>query len=87
MLREVSTSPYLLSLYAYMKDSGGNRYGLARISIDYSFWFQSVLKESLSSQDYFLITGKGETVARSSKKRCWPRRSPGKLPSILHRRI
>jgi two-component system, sensor histidine kinase YesM len=68
MLREVSTSPYLLSLYAYMKDSGGNRYGLARISIDYSFWFQSVLKESLSSQDYFLITGKGETVARSSKK-------------------
>ncbi|MEK4064055.1 MULTISPECIES: sensor histidine kinase [Paenibacillus] len=68
MLREVSTSPYLLSLYAYMKDSGGKRYGLARISIDYSFWFQSVLKESLSSQDYFLITGKGETVARSSKK-------------------
>lgn len=68
MLREVSTSPYLLSLYAYMKDSGGNRYGMARISIDYSFWFQSVLKESLSNQDYFLITGKGETVARSSKK-------------------
>lgn len=68
MQREVSSSPYLLSLYAYMKDSGGNRYGLARISIDYSFWFQSVLKESLSNQDYFLITGKGETVARSSKK-------------------
>ncbi|MBW4084975.1 histidine kinase [Paenibacillus sp. S150] len=67
VLREVSSSPYLLSLYAYMKDSGGSRYGLARISIDYSFWFQSVLKESLSNQEYFLITGSGETVARSSK--------------------
>ncbi|MRN52872.1 sensor histidine kinase [Paenibacillus monticola] len=67
VLREVSASPYLLSLYAYMKDSSGKPYGLARISIDYSFWFQSVLKASLSNQEYFLITGKGETVARSSK--------------------
>ncbi|WKL01334.1 hypothetical protein Q0F98_32570 [Paenibacillus amylolyticus] len=32
VLRELSSSPYLLSLYAYMKDSGGKRYGLARIS-------------------------------------------------------
>ncbi len=67
VLREVSASPYLLSLYAYMKDSSGKPYGLARISIDYSFWFQSVLKASMSNQEYFLITGKGETVARSSK--------------------
>ncbi|ULO05771.1 histidine kinase [Paenibacillus sp. 19GGS1-52] len=67
VLREVSASPYLLSLYAYMKDSSGKPYGLARISIDYSFWFQSVLKASMSNQEYFLMTGKGETVARSSK--------------------
>ncbi|ASA20584.1 sensor histidine kinase [Paenibacillus donghaensis] len=68
VLREMSSSPYLLSLYAYMKDDSGRRYGLARISIDYSFWFQSVLKDSQSNQDYFLITGHGETVARSSKE-------------------
>jgi len=67
VLREVSASPYLLSLYAYMKDSGGKPYGLARISIDYSFWFQTILKQTLGSQDYFLITGTGETMARSSK--------------------
>ncbi|MBT2282997.1 histidine kinase [Paenibacillus polymyxa] len=68
VLRELSSSPYLLSLYAYMKDSGGKRYGMARISIDYSYWFQSMLKDSQSNQEYFLITGNGETIARSSEK-------------------
>lgn len=72
VLRELSSSPYLLSLYAYMKDSGGKRYGMARISIDYSYWFQSMLKDSQSNQEYFLITGNGETIARSSEKRYFP---------------
>lgn len=67
VLRELSSSPYLLSLYAYMKDSGGKRYGLARISIDYSYWFQTMLKDSQSNQEYYLITGSGETIASSSK--------------------
>ena len=67
VLHEVSSSPYLLSLYAYMRDTTGKPYGLARISIDYSFWFQSILKGSLNNQDYFLITGAGEVMAKSSK--------------------
>ncbi|MDQ0169270.1 sensor histidine kinase [Paenibacillus tundrae] len=67
VLRELSSSPYLLSLYAYMKDSGGQRYGLARISIDYSYWFQTLSKDSQSNQEYYLITGSGETIARSTK--------------------
>lgn len=63
VLKEVSSSPYLLSLYAQLKDSAGRPYGLARISIDYSFWFQSVLKDTQSGRDYFLLTGEGEPMA------------------------
>ena len=38
---------------------------MARISIDYSFWFQSVLKQSTPRQEYFLITSAGENVSQS----------------------
>ncbi len=65
VFRDVSTSPYLLSLYAYMKDRYNEPYGMARISIDYSFWFQSVLKQSTLRQEYFLITSQGDNISQS----------------------
>ncbi|GEM_PF-311671 len=65
ILREISSVPYLLSLYAYMRDAGGEPYGLARIGIDYSSWFRSALKDMPGEQDYFLMTGSGETLAAS----------------------
>lgn len=65
VLRDISTSPYLLSLYAYMETPRNKPYGMARISIDYSFWFQSVLKQSTLRQEYFLITSAGENVSQS----------------------
>ncbi|WP_217595529.1 sensor histidine kinase [Cohnella sp. GbtcB17] len=63
--RDISKSPMLLSLYAELRDRGNRSYGLARISIDFSFWFQSMLQKSESDQAYFIMTRKGETIARS----------------------
>ncbi|MDO3411184.1 sensor histidine kinase [Saccharibacillus sp. CPCC 101409] len=68
ILREVSSSPYLLSLYAYMRAPEGEPYGMARIGIDYSSWFRSALKETPGGQDYFLMTGTGEILARSAEE-------------------
>ncbi|WP_172195040.1 cache domain-containing sensor histidine kinase [Saccharibacillus qingshengii] len=67
ILREISSGPYLLSLYAYMRDDSGRPYGLARIAIDYSSWFRSALKESPGGQEYFLMTGTGERLAGSTE--------------------
>lgn len=63
--RDISRSPILLSLYAVLRDSAGQTYGMARISIDFSFWFQSVLQKSDSDQAYFIMTRKGELIASS----------------------
>jgi len=65
--RDLSTSPYLLSLYAVLRDGNNKPYGMARVSIDYALWFQSALKNSDTSQDYFMITADGETAAKSVK--------------------
>lgn len=65
VLRDVSTSPYLLSLYAQLKDSQNKPYGLARISIDYSSWLRSIHKQSNSQQQYYLITSAGEDISQS----------------------
>lgn len=40
---DISKSPMLLSLYSALKDNRTRTYGRARVSIDFSFWFQSVL--------------------------------------------
>lgn len=48
-----------------MRDRNNRAYGLARISIDFSFWFQSVLQKSASDQAYFIMTRKGELIASS----------------------
>ncbi|QMV44891.1 HAMP domain-containing protein [Cohnella cholangitidis] len=63
--RDITKSPRLLSLYAELRDRNNKTYGLARISIDFSFWFQSVLQKSASDQAYFIMTRKGELIASS----------------------
>ncbi|MBB3126623.1 sensor histidine kinase YesM [Paenibacillus rhizosphaerae] len=63
--RDISKSPSLLSLYAELRDRNNRAYGLARISIDFSFWFQSMLQKSESDQAYFIMTRTGEVIARS----------------------
>lgn len=59
VLRDVSTSAYLLSLYAYLEDARNKPYGMARISIDYTYWLRSIHKQSDLEQQYFLITRSG----------------------------
>ncbi|WP_188541899.1 sensor histidine kinase [Paenibacillus segetis] len=63
--RDISKSPTLLSLYTELRDSRNQAYGLARISIDFSFWFQSMLQKSDSDQAYFIMNRSGEVIARS----------------------
>lgn len=65
VLRDVSTSAYLLSLYAYLEDSRNQPYGMARISIDYTYWLRSIHKQSDLEQQYFLITRSGEDISQS----------------------
>lgn len=72
VFRDVSTSPYLLSLYAVLRERDGKPYGMARVSIDYAYWFQSALKGSEINQDYFMITSKGDTVAQSVSEASLP---------------
>ena len=63
--RDITKSPTLLSLYSELRDNRNRAYGLARVSIDFSFWFQSNLQKSASDQAYFILSRKGETIARS----------------------
>ena len=63
--RDISKSPTLLSLYAELRDRSNRSYGMARISIDFSFWFQSMLQKSESDQAYFIVTRSGEHIASS----------------------
>ncbi|MBT2290403.1 histidine kinase [Paenibacillus albidus] len=65
VVRDVSTSAYLLSLYAYLEDTRNKPYGMARISIDYSYWLRSIHKQSDLQQQYFLITHSGENISQS----------------------
>ncbi|XID90275.1 sensor histidine kinase [Paenibacillaceae bacterium WGS1546] len=64
---DLSASKRLLSMYTVFKDTNRNYrpYGVVRISIDYSYWFKSMLNQSSPDQDYFMITGNGEHVAQS----------------------
>lgn len=63
--RDITRSPTLLSLYSELRDNRNRTYGYARVSIDFSFWFQSTQQNSASDQAYFILTHKGELIARS----------------------
>ncbi|MEF2245945.1 histidine kinase [Paenibacillus sp. IITD108] len=65
---DISSSKQLLSMYMAFKDKKNNMkpYGIARISIDYNYWFKSVIHRSSRDQSYFMVTGDGEMVAQSS---------------------
>ncbi|MCR2803880.1 sensor histidine kinase [Paenibacillus soyae] len=63
--RDISKSPTLLSLYAGLKDNRNRQYGRARVSIDFSFWFQSMLQKSATEQAYYIVSRKGEVIASS----------------------
>jgi len=63
---DLSTSPYLMSYYSLFMDRSYVPYGVARISIDYSAWFQSMNRRSPSGHTYYIITKDGESVARTS---------------------
>lgn len=64
--RDISKSPTLLSLYSGLRDNRNRTYGWARVSIDFSFWFQSVLQKPSSDQTYFIVSRKGDVIASSS---------------------
>ncbi len=65
--RDLSKTPYLLSVYALLRDHNNAVYGIARISIDYAYWFQTFLKPASDlGQDYFIVTRSGEVVTQSN---------------------
>ncbi|MGO4547856.1 sensor histidine kinase [Paenibacillus sp. 2TAB23] len=66
LFSDLSRSATLLSLYGVLRDSQHKPYGLARVSIDYSYWFKSILNNSSGGQEYFLMTGGGEPVAQGA---------------------
>ncbi|MDU4694289.1 MAG: histidine kinase [Paenibacillus sp.] len=74
VLRDVSTSTYLLSLYAYLEDSRNTPYGLARISIDYSSWLRTIHKQSDLQQQYFIMTSAGEDISQSVPDTALPKK-------------
>ncbi|GAA3407437.1 sensor histidine kinase [Paenibacillus hodogayensis] len=60
--RDHTTSPYLLSLYALLKDENFVPIGAVRISIDYREWFNRLPSRAASGQSYFLLNGDGRVV-------------------------
>ncbi|UJF32063.1 cache domain-containing sensor histidine kinase [Paenibacillus hexagrammi] len=76
---DVSKSAALVSLYALLKDHEVKPYAVARISIDFVQWFQSVLKNSQADQEYSMITGDGLLVAQPESEK--------KIPEPLIRQI
>ncbi|WP_158302142.1 sensor histidine kinase [Paenibacillus mesophilus] len=62
-----TTSPYLISLYALLKDENFIPLGAVRISIDYREWFNRIPARAASGQDYFLLNGDGRVVLQPKK--------------------
>ncbi|MCT8137055.1 histidine kinase [Anaerobacillus sp. CMMVII] len=60
-----TTSPYLLSLYSVLRDYQNQPYGVSRISLDISKWFEQVMKSSSSDQEFFIINHLGKSVAET----------------------
>src|SRR5690606_10962068 len=52
--RDISTSAYLLSLYALIRDEQLQPNGVARISLDFTYWFKTAIYNSPVEQEYFI---------------------------------
>lgn len=63
--RDISTSAYLLSLYALIRDEQLQPNGVARISLDFTYWFKSAIYNSPVEQEYFIFTRNGELISSS----------------------
>jgi len=74
IFRDTSTSTYLLSLYYVLKDNSLNPYGVARVSLDYRYWFESMIRSSTNDQQYYIVSGTGLTIAQTDD---------GFLPEIM----
>lgn len=85
VLRDVSTSTYLLSLYAYLGDNPNRPYGMARISIDYSSWLRSIHNQSDLQQQYFLITRVGEEISKSVPEAVLPEKVMAEIAKLPDR--
>ncbi|HEY0826684.1 MAG TPA: histidine kinase [Bacilli bacterium] len=77
---DISSSPYLLSLYALLKDANFQTYGIARVSIDYSYWFKNIVRQAPAQHDYYIINQKSETVAKSNSQ---AKLSPASIKQII----
>ncbi|WP_165452206.1 sensor histidine kinase [Paenibacillus thalictri] len=62
---DASKSPELLSLTARLSDMYQVPYGVARVSLDYSFWFKNITRDPSINQDFYIITQNGEVIAES----------------------
>ncbi|MHA6483401.1 sensor histidine kinase [Paenibacillus sp. strain BS8-2] len=65
VLSDHSSSPRLLSLIAHLREPSGDSYGLARISIDYTLWFNSMTERSHLPQAYYILDRNGTTILQS----------------------
>lgn len=65
VLSDHSISPRLLSLFAHLREPSGDSYGLARISIDYTLWFNSMTERSHLPQTYYILDRSGTSILQS----------------------
>lgn len=71
-----SRSSHLLTLIARFRNARGDEFGIARVSMDFSYWFQTKTRERELEQQYFILDGKGKFLT-----------SPIGLPSEVIGRI
>ncbi|UKS28783.1 histidine kinase [Paenibacillus sp. HWE-109] len=68
---ERKSSPYLITLFALLRDSRNEAYGVTRISMNYANWFHNVTKKQESPQDYLLMSSEGELLAHTAMLSEW----------------
>ncbi|TYP79130.1 sensor histidine kinase [Paenibacillus methanolicus] len=66
--KDISRSPYLISLYVAFKDENLRTIGVARVSIDYLPWFKTITSTDLSGQRYFIVNREGAVIQRSDSE-------------------
>ncbi|WP_199617402.1 sensor histidine kinase [Paenibacillus alkalitolerans] len=83
--RDVSKSPYLITLYTTLRDKNvwpvGNLQpiGIARISIDFMQWFKAITPPVESRQHYFIVNREGAVIHQSNPS--------AKLPAVVSRQL